>query len=121
MDSCMICGNDGGTHQTCVVSSANRENDILPPSYEMWEVCAMPDRPKTPPSNGRRLHMGDMWDYKLRKIDIAWELASRIIPARAVSSGAWTPDDFIAKAQEIMKAAMDSVDAVFKEDKAGPR
>lgn len=61
--------------------------------------------------------MGDIWDYKLRKMDIAWELASRIIPAHPTSSGAWTNDDFVAKAQEIMKAAMTSVDTVFKEDK----
>lgn len=61
--------------------------------------------------------MGDMWDYKLRKMDIAWELASRVIPGHPQTSGGWTPDDFVAKAQEIMKAAMDSVDAVFKEDR----
>lgn len=61
--------------------------------------------------------MKDMWDYKLRKMDIAWEIASKLIPSEAQRSGTWTPDDFVAKAQKIMKAAMESVDAVFKEDR----
>ena len=31
-----------------------------------------------------------MWDYRMRKMDIAWGLASRIIPEKPQPSGAWT-------------------------------
>ena len=53
VDLCALCGNDGGTHQACVVSSANGEidqGDILTPHYEMWEAIALPTDPKTPSS-----------------------------------------------------------------------
>ena len=54
-----------------------------------------------------------MWDYRMRKMDIAWELASRIIPEKPQPSGAWTEADYIAKAQKVMKEAAEAVDAVF--------
>ena len=55
------------------------------------------------------------WDYKIRKLEIAWELASRIIPEAPQSSGVWTEADYIARAQKVMKEAADAVDAVFKD------
>tara|TARA_Y100000310_G_C20455130_1_gene702678 strand:+ start:225 stop:437 length:213 start_codon:yes stop_codon:yes gene_type:complete len=60
--------------------------------------------------------MGDVWDYKLRKMAIAWELASRLIPSKPQDSGGWTVDTFIGKSQEAMKEAQEAVDAVFKDD-----
>jgi len=63
--------------------------------------------------------MGDKWDYKLRKMDIAWELANRVIPKSAPStSGKWTADKFLASAQETLQEAIDVVDAIFQEDKS---
>ena len=55
------------------------------------------------------------WDYKIRKLEIAWELASRIIPEAPQPSGVWTEADYIARAQKVMKEAADAVDAVFKD------
>ena len=57
--------------------------------------------------------MGDLWDYKLRKMEWAWDLASRIIPAQPTTGGRWTEDAFITKAQAVMKEAYDAIDAVF--------
>ena len=45
------------------------------------------------------------WDYKIRKLEIAWELASRIIPEAPQPSGVWTEADYIARAQKVMKEA----------------
>ena len=64
--------------------------------------------------------MGDVWDYRLRKTDIAWELASRLIPDHAQNSGPWTADVFVAKAQATIKEAYEAIDAVFKESQRGP-
>ncbi len=65
--------------------------------------------------------MGDGWDYGLRKMEIAWELASRIIPEKPQPSGAWTEADYIAKAQKVMKEAVEAVNAVFTDDRGrGP-
>ena len=58
------------------------------------------------------------WDYKIRKLEIAWELASRIIPEAPQPSGVWTEADYIARAQKVMKEAADAVDAVFKDSGA---
>ena len=55
------------------------------------------------------------WDYKMRKMEIAWGLASRIIPEAPEPSGVWKEADYIARAQEVMKEAADAVDAVFKD------
>ena len=55
------------------------------------------------------------WDYKIRKLEIAWELASRIIPEAPQPSGVWTEADYIARAQKVMKEAADAVNAVFKD------
>ncbi len=54
------------------------------------------------------------WDYKIQKLEIAWELASRIIPEAPQPSGVWTEADYIARAQKVVKEAADAVDAVFK-------
>ena len=62
--------------------------------------------------------MGDIWDYKLRKMDIAWELASRVIPSDPEKIVGWTADNFVAKSQEVMKQAFEAVDSVFLDDRA---
>ena len=59
------------------------------------------------------------WDYKILKLEIAWELASRIIPEAPEApepSGVWKEADYIARAQKVMKEAADAVDAVFKDN-----
>ena len=63
--------------------------------------------------------MRDRWDYKMRKMEIAWELAFRIIPESLQPSGVWTEADYIARAQKVMKEAVNAVDAVFTEDSGG--
>lgn len=59
--------------------------------------------------------MGDPWDYRLRRMEMAWELALRVIPKTPQESGAWTEDAYIARAQEVLKKAAGAVKAVFKE------
>lgn len=61
--------------------------------------------------------MGDVWDYKLRKMEIAWELAERVIPKEVTDRGRWTERDFLKVAQQMLKEAFDAVDATFTEDK----
>ena len=58
--------------------------------------------------------MGDAWDYRLRKVEMAWELALRIIPDKPQPNGAWTEGDYLKKAQETLKEANAVIDAVFK-------
>ena len=54
-----------------------------------------------------------MWDYRMRKMDIAGSWPHRIIPEKPLPSGAWTEADYIAKVQKVMKEAAEAVDAVF--------
>jgi len=61
--------------------------------------------------------MGDIWDYKLRKAEMSWELALRIIPKGVESTGKWTDSDYLKNAQKILKECHGIVDAVFTEDK----
>ena len=56
------------------------------------------------------------WDYRIRKLEIAWELASRIIPQTPQPSGTWTEAEYIAKAQQVMKEAVEAVNAVYTDD-----
>ena len=62
--------------------------------------------------------MGDQWDYRLNKMDMAWELAVRIIPDKPTDTGRWTEKDYLKNAQEVIREAYDVVDAVFTIDKA---
>lgn len=68
-------------------------------------------------NNREVIVVGDIWDYRLRKMELAWELASRVIPHKADTGGRWTEDKFIDRAQETMKKAYEAVDAIFEEDK----
>jgi hypothetical protein len=61
--------------------------------------------------------MGDMWDYKLRKMEITWELAQRIIPKAPTSMGGWEESRFLEKADGILKQAFDITASVFQDDK----
>lgn len=60
--------------------------------------------------------MGDIWDYRLRKLEMAWELALRIIPDKPANSGAWMGEEnFLTKSQEIMTKTQEIVQTVFSE------
>ncbi len=60
--------------------------------------------------------MGDMWDYKLKKMEMAWELANRMIPKAPTSGGRWTEDKYLDLSQQTLKKAFEAVNAVFIED-----
>ena len=66
--------------------------------------------------------MGDVWDYKLRKMELVWDLAGRVIPASAEDTGGFTREDFLKSVQETLKEAHAVIDAVFVQDKglSGP-
>jgi hypothetical protein len=68
-------------------------------------------------SNEGVIVMGDIWDYKLRKVEMAWELALRIIPKSPGTTGKWTEENYLEHAQKIIKESHDVVDAIFKADK----
>jgi hypothetical protein len=59
--------------------------------------------------------MGDQWDYKLRKMEMAWELASRFIPEEIQNTGKWTETDYLKNAQAALREAYAVVNAIFKE------
>lgn len=61
--------------------------------------------------------MGDMWDYRLQKAEMAWELALRVIPEKPQPTGKWTEEDYLKFAQEIFKQSHDVIDAIFTADK----
>ena len=80
-----------------------------------WDGSGVP----TPREEGLGEEMGgnyECWDYKIRKLDIAGNWNSRIIPDAPQPSGVWTEADYIARAQKVMKEAADAVDAVFKDN-----
>ncbi len=58
--------------------------------------------------------MTDAVDLKLWKMQMAWELAMRVIPAKPDQSGEWTKNSYLAKAQETLTKANEVIDAVFK-------
>jgi hypothetical protein len=47
-------------------------------------------------------------------MEIAWELAMRIIPEKPEATGAWTQDAYLPKAQETLIKAQEVIDAVFQ-------
>jgi hypothetical protein len=59
--------------------------------------------------------MAEMWDYKIRKMDMAWELALRLIPKMPTDSGRWTEKDYLKNAQETLREANEAIDAIFKD------
>ena len=59
--------------------------------------------------------MGDAWDYRLRKMDMAWQLALRMIPQEPEATGRWTAESYLECSQEILKEAFKVIDGVFKE------
>jgi len=61
--------------------------------------------------------MGDEWDYKLRKMQMAWELALKTMPTGAQVQGKWTEALYLKNAQEVLSKSFEVVDAVFTEDK----
>ena len=61
--------------------------------------------------------MGDIWDYRLQKTEMAWELALRMIPQKPESVGKWTEDSYLEHAQKVIKQSHDLVDAIFTADK----
>lgn len=61
--------------------------------------------------------MADYLDYELKKAQMAWELALRIIPKEVAQSGRWTEHTFIASAQEVLKKAYETIDTVFVTNK----
>jgi hypothetical protein len=66
--------------------------------------------------------MGDIWDYKLRKMEMAWQLAMKLIPPTATAGGKWSnADTFLENAKEVLKRAHEAIDAVFADDKAPKR
>lgn len=64
--------------------------------------------------------MGDVWDYKLRKMEIAWELATRVIPQDPTPTGKWVETSFMKSAQATLQEAFSIADAVFTEDSQRP-
>ncbi len=63
------------------------------------------------------LIMGDVWDYKLRKMDIAWELAQRTIPKTPAETGGWGEGNFLKRSEDMLKQANDIVNTIFSDDK----
>jgi len=61
--------------------------------------------------------MGDVWDYKLSKAEMAWELALRVMPGTPQVTGKWTEESYLEHAQETLKQSYDVIDAVFTADK----
>ena len=61
--------------------------------------------------------MGDVWDYKLSKADMTWDLASRIIPEKPGATGRWTESSYLENAQKTLVECSKVIEAVFTEDK----
>ena len=40
--------------------------------------------------------MGEFWDYELRNMEMAWELAKSVIPAHPEPQGAWMESTYSA-------------------------
>jgi len=59
--------------------------------------------------------MAEAWDYRIRKMEMAWELALRIIPKQPTEIGRWTEKDYLKNAQEVLRQAFDAVNAIFTE------
>lgn len=61
--------------------------------------------------------MGDQWDYKLRKMEMAWELAVKTMPTGIQVQGKWTEGLYLKNAQEVLAKSFEIIDSVFTEDK----
>ena len=61
--------------------------------------------------------MGDEWDYKLKKAEMAWQLATRMMPNSPDHTGKWQEQIYLKNAQEVIKQAYDIIDAIFIADK----
>ena len=61
--------------------------------------------------------MGDIWDYKLRKADMIWELAKRVIPESPEPTGRWTDVHYLENAQKTLEECSKIIEAVFTKDK----
>lgn len=61
--------------------------------------------------------MGDVWDYKLRRMGMVWELALRVIPQKPELTGKWHEGKFFEEVQKTLQEASKVVNAVFNEDK----
>ena len=60
--------------------------------------------------------MGDLWDYRLSKAEMAWELALRVMPEHPQATGKWTEESYLEHAQKVIKQSHDVVDAIFTAD-----
>jgi hypothetical protein len=60
--------------------------------------------------------MGDHWDYIVKKLDIAWQLAQHVMQDKPQISGKWTEDRYLFRAQEVMQQAFTVVNTVFAID-----
>ncbi len=59
------------------------------------------------------LVMGDLWDYKIKKMEMAWELALRVIPKSPHETGRWTERDYLKSSQDEIRQAFEVIDAIF--------
>ena len=62
--------------------------------------------------------MGDQWDYRLWKAQMAWDLAMRVIPSKPEPQGSWTDENYLGNVQKVLKDALEVVNAIFIEEKA---
>ena len=69
-------------------------------------------------SDGGVIVVGDIWDYKLLKADMAWELALRVMPEGPRTTGRWTEEHYLENAQKVLEQSHGIIDAVFKADEA---
>lgn len=61
--------------------------------------------------------MGDIWDYKLRRMEMAWELANRIAPSKTpLNMGEWNKDHYLASFQKLLEDSHGALKVVFNED-----
>lgn len=65
--------------------------------------------------------MADLLDVQLRKLEMAWELANRIIPKEPSTGGAWTEKDYLDRAQGVLTQAREVVNSVFEKAHLVPR
>lgn len=71
--------------------------------------------------SGSREGSAEAWGYRLRKMEIVWELAQKVIPERRAATGQWSGESYYLKVQETLQKLQEIVDVVFSADKeAGP-
>ena len=57
--------------------------------------------------------MGEQWDYKTRKVEIAWELAKQAIKRRLGKSSGMNDETYRDMVKKELQAAWDAVNSVF--------